>query len=49
VLVLQPFADSPKQVRVDPIDHPRAGDRIHLQADASAVHVFDAESGERLN
>jgi multiple sugar transport system ATP-binding protein len=36
-------------VRVDPIDHPRAGDRIHLQADASAVHVFDAESGERLN
>ncbi|MFM1957806.1 MAG: sn-glycerol-3-phosphate transporter ATP-binding protein UgpC [Actinomycetota bacterium] len=36
-------------VRVDPIDHPRAGDRIHLQADAAAVHVFDAESGERLN
>jgi multiple sugar transport system ATP-binding protein len=36
-------------VRVDPIDHPRAGDKIHLQADASAVHVFDAESGERLN
>ena len=36
-------------VRVDPIDHPRAGDKVHLQADAASVHVFDAESGERLN
>ncbi len=36
-------------VRVDAISHPRAGERIHLQADASAVHVFDAESGLRLN
>ncbi len=36
-------------VRVDAISHPRAGERIHLQADASAVHVFDAESGQRLN
>ena len=36
-------------VRVDPIDHPKAGDKIHLHADNSAVHLFDAESGERLN
>jgi multiple sugar transport system ATP-binding protein len=36
-------------VRVDAISHPRAGERIHLQADAYAVHVFDAESGLRLN
>ena len=36
-------------VRVDPIDHPRAGDKIHLSADETAVHVFDAESGLRLN
>ena len=36
-------------VRVHPIDRPMAGDKIHLQADPEAVHVFDAESGERLN
>jgi multiple sugar transport system ATP-binding protein len=36
-------------VRVDAIDHPRAGDKIHLLADASSVHVFDTESGLRLN
>ena len=36
-------------VRVLPIDHPMAGDKIHLQADPEAVHVFDTESGERLN
>ena len=36
-------------VRVDPIDHPRNGDKIHLSADSAAVHVFDAESGLRLN
>jgi multiple sugar transport system ATP-binding protein len=36
-------------VRVDAINHPKAGDRIHLLADASSVHVFDAETGLRLN
>ena len=36
-------------VRVDPIDHPKAGDKIHLQADPEAVHVFDGETGERRN
>ena len=36
-------------VRVHPIDHPMAGDKIHLQADPEAVHVFDTESGERHN
>jgi multiple sugar transport system ATP-binding protein len=36
-------------VRVDAIHHPKAGDRIHLLADASSVHVFDAETGLRLN
>ena len=36
-------------VRVDPIDHPNAGEKVHLHADSSAVHLFDVESGERLN
>jgi multiple sugar transport system ATP-binding protein len=36
-------------VRVDPISHPRAGEKTHLHADKDAVHVFDVESGERLN
>jgi multiple sugar transport system ATP-binding protein len=36
-------------VRVDAINHPKAGDRIHLLADAASVHVFDAETGLRLN
>ena len=36
-------------VRVDAINHPNAGDTIHLIADPDAVHVFDAESGARLN
>jgi multiple sugar transport system ATP-binding protein len=36
-------------VRVDAQDHPKAGDSIHLSSDASEVHVFDAETGERLN
>ena len=36
-------------VRVDPVDHPKAGDKIHLQADPEFVHVFDGETGERLN
>jgi len=36
-------------VRVDPVDHPKAGDKIHLQADVDFVHVFDGETGERLN
>jgi multiple sugar transport system ATP-binding protein len=36
-------------VRVDAINHPKAGDRVHLLADAASVHVFDAETGLRLN
>lgn len=36
-------------VRVDAISHPRAGEQIHLQADAEALHIFDVESGLRLN
>ena len=36
-------------VRVDAINHPKAGDKIHLIADAEAVHLFDVESGARLN
>ncbi|MEY3335192.1 MAG: sn-glycerol-3-phosphate transporter ATP-binding protein UgpC, partial [Actinomycetota bacterium] len=36
-------------VRVDPISHPRAGEKVHLHADKDSVHVFDVESGERLN
>ena len=36
-------------VRVDAISHPKAGDKIHLIADPDAVHVFDIESGARLN
>ena len=36
-------------VRVDAQDHPKAGDHIHLGSDPADVHVFDAETGERLN
>lgn len=36
-------------VRVDAQDHPKAGDQIHLASDPADVHVFDAETGERLN
>jgi multiple sugar transport system ATP-binding protein len=37
-------------IRVHAIDHPMAGDKIHLTAtDAEAVHLFDVESGLRLN
>jgi multiple sugar transport system ATP-binding protein len=36
-------------VRVDAQDHPKAGDHIHLASDPADVHVFDAETGERLN
>ena len=36
-------------VRVDAISHPRAGEQIHLQADVDALHIFDVETGERLN
>jgi multiple sugar transport system ATP-binding protein len=36
-------------VRVDPISHPRAGEKIHLHADRDYAHVFDLETGERLN
>ncbi len=36
-------------VRVDAINHPNAGDKIHLIADPEAVHLFDVESGARLN
>ena len=36
-------------VRVDAINHPKAGDKIHLIADSDSVHLFDVESGARLN
>ena len=36
-------------VRVDALNHPRAGEKIHLHADKDALHLFDVESGERLN
>jgi multiple sugar transport system ATP-binding protein len=37
-------------IRVHAIDHPMAGDKIHLTAsDSEAVHLFDVESGLRLN
>ena len=36
-------------VRVDAINHPHAGDKIHLIADPDSVHLFDVESGARLN
>jgi len=36
-------------VRVDAINHPKAGDKIHLIADPDSVHLFDVESGARLN
>ena len=36
-------------VRVDAINHPKAGEKIHLIADPDSVHLFDVESGARLN
>jgi len=36
-------------IRTDPHDHPMAGDQIHLRSTAEEVHIFDTESGERLN
>ena len=36
-------------VRVDGRSHPDAGDRIHVLPQPQHVHVFDAESGERLS
>jgi len=36
-------------VRVDGRDHPMKGDNIFLKADGGIVHLFDVESGERLN
>ncbi len=36
-------------IRVEAHSHPHAGDKIHLQADVDAIHIFDAESGLRLN
>jgi multiple sugar transport system ATP-binding protein len=42
-------SDQSVVVRVDPHSHPHAGEKIHLQADVEAIHIFDAESGLRLN
>jgi multiple sugar transport system ATP-binding protein len=36
-------------IRVDATKHPHKGDKIHLKPAGGIVHVFDAESGERLN
>ena len=36
-------------VRIDPNNHPNAGEHIHLKADHDSVHLFDADSGVRLN
>jgi multiple sugar transport system ATP-binding protein len=35
--------------RVDGRVHPAAGDTVFLKADGGIVHLFDVESGERLN
>jgi multiple sugar transport system ATP-binding protein len=35
--------------RVDGRNHPMKGDKIFLKADGGIVHLFDVESGERLN
>jgi multiple sugar transport system ATP-binding protein len=36
-------------VRVDGRVHPNAGETVFLKADGGIVHLFDVESGERLN
>jgi multiple sugar transport system ATP-binding protein len=36
-------------VRVDGRTHPNAGETVFLKADGGIVHLFDVESGERLN
>jgi multiple sugar transport system ATP-binding protein len=35
--------------RVDGRDHPYAGDKVYLKPQGGIVHLFDIESGERLN
>ena len=35
--------------RVDGRTHPHAGDKVYLKADGGLVHLFDIESGARLN
>jgi ribosomal protein S6 len=36
-------------VRVDGRVHPNAGETVFLKADGGIVHLFDIETGERLN
>ena len=36
-------------VRVDGRTHPNAGETVFLKADGGIVHLFDIETGERLN
>jgi multiple sugar transport system ATP-binding protein len=36
-------------VRVDGRVHPSAGETVFLKADGGIVHLFDIETGERLN
>lgn len=35
--------------RVDGRNHPMAGDKVYLKVDGGLVHLFDVESGARLN
>ncbi|MEN9753157.1 MAG: hypothetical protein RL670_848, partial [Actinomycetota bacterium] len=36
-------------IRVDATKHPFKGDKIHLKPSGGITHIFDVESGERLN
>ncbi|MFM7013932.1 MAG: ABC transporter ATP-binding protein [Actinomycetota bacterium] len=42
-------ADVELVARVDGRDHPHKGDKVSLKYDGGQLHIFDVESGERLN
>ncbi|WP_296649010.1 sn-glycerol-3-phosphate ABC transporter ATP-binding protein UgpC [Rhodoluna sp.] len=42
-------AEADVVARVDGRVHPHAGDKVFLKADGGIVHIFDVETGERLN
>jgi multiple sugar transport system ATP-binding protein len=35
--------------RVDGRDHPMKGDTVFLKPEGGIMHIFDVETGERLN
>jgi multiple sugar transport system ATP-binding protein len=42
-------ADQDITARVDGRVHPNAGETVFLKAEGGIIHLFDVETGERLN